>query len=72
MNDYSIINIKNLLNIETMSLIIFNHLKFENLKKDLKKDFVKTFFINNIVEVHFTTQEEFLKKDNGKVIIFKK
>lgn len=72
MNDYSIINVKNVLNIETLSIIIFNNIDFNTLKKNLNQNIVNDFFINQIKEIHLTTQEEYLKRNNGKVIIFKK
>lgn len=72
MNDYSIINVKNVLNIETLSIIIFNNIDFNTLKKNLNQNIVNDFFTNQIKEIHLTTQEEYLKRNNGKVIIFKK
>lgn len=67
-----ILNIKNNLNINVINIVIYNNISFEKLKKNINEEIVKNFFVNNIEEVHITTQEEFNNKKNGKVIIFKK
>lgn len=72
MEDYTVLNINNNLNINVINIVIYNNISFENLKKNINEKIVKDFFNNTVNEVHITTQNEFNKKKKGKVIIFKK
>ena len=74
MEDYIVVNIKSKINIiDSINIIIYNNINFELLKNKLNEEIVKKFFNESIIsEVHITTQSEFNKKKDGKVVIFKR